>query len=671
MSPYLGRVIPKALRLNQIISRVPNSLRQLSGAHFTRGFFQRPEVRPVRNVNGLINETQQRHLSSSPPLRVPPLEAIAGALPFTCCPGCGAYAQVVDPDQAGYYSKTRKATWKFFKEAERQLEEAKRESEEPKRELEEAEQESGEEESYLTDTTRQLLDTIQFLIHQEAEAKKAPKPAYGALVDEITATVEPVIEKPRAPMPVCDRCHSLIHHNKAVPVISPSIDSIGAYLEESPYKYNRVYHVIDAADFPMSLVDNIYEALSIQEQRSHNRRASTEKYRRGKKLPTISFVITRSDLLGPTKEKVDSKMEYVRSVLRDALGKSSTDFRLGNVHMISAHRGWWNKKVKKEIKEHGGGIWVVGKANVGKSSFIEACFPKGSENLEKVAELVERRKAESDNDLGADGFLPPAPEEHPYPVLPIVSSLSGTTVSPIRIPFGRGRGEMIDLPGLERGQLADYLRDEHKRDILMTSRVKADRYTIRPGQSLLLGGGLVRITSVNPNDILMAACFIPIEAHLTKTEKAVEMQAEQRPYPGESIVKEGISNAIASAGVFDLQWDVTRSHLPTSIAKAVEDKKMKLPSLPYKVMAADILIEGCGWVELTAQIRAKSLEGESSRSLPQVEIFTPNGQHVGVRRPLEAWDFIAEKLASDKRKRAGRGRQSISQKKRAHHGSRV
>jgi hypothetical protein len=26
-----------------------------------------------------------------------------------CCPGCGAFSQVIDPDQPGYYSKSRKS----------------------------------------------------------------------------------------------------------------------------------------------------------------------------------------------------------------------------------------------------------------------------------------------------------------------------------------------------------------------------------------------------------------------------------------------------------------------------------------------------------------------------------------------------------------------------------
>lgn len=485
------------------------------------------------------------------------------------------------------------------------------------------------------------------------------------------------LEKSKAPVQICDRCHDLLHHNKAVPAISPTMESLRAYLDESPHKHNRIYHVVDAADFPMSVVKEIYDTLGIMDPRSKNRRSATYKYKSGKKLPTISFVINRSDLLAATKEQVDSKMEYVRSVLRDTFGLSHEEFRLGNVHMISAQRGWWTKKVKEEIREHGGGIWVIGKANVGKSSFIEACFPKDSRNLEKIAELIELREEESKiathydpSAIDSEGLLPPAPREDLYPILPVVSSLAGTTVSPIRIPFGRGRGEMIDLPGLERGELADHVRDEFKRDLIMTKRKKPERLSIKPGQSLLLGGGLVRITPMNPEDVVMAACFVPLESHLTRTEKAIEMQTEQRPYPKTNIAREGTGQVISSAGVFDLKWDVTRSHLPRSIAKAVEDGHMKMPSLPYKVMSTDILIEGCGWVELTVQVRAKSAkesesEDETSKSFPQVEVFTPHGRHVGSRAPIECWKFIEAKKVADNRAKGPRGRQNIGLEKRA------
>lgn len=432
-------------------------------------------------------------------------------------------------------------------------------------------------------------------------------------------------------------------------------------MNESPYKDNCVYHIVDAADFPMSLIPRIHQALSLQEQRSRNRRAANEKYIGGKKLATLNFIITRSDLLAATKDQVDSKMEYVRSILRESLGKAGKDVRLGNVHMISARRGWWTKQVKEEIYKHGGGIWVVGKANVGKSSFIEACYPKNSRTMENMAEWIHKQREENEVSrhgqadfldlLSPDGLLPPAPREDAFPVLPVISSLPGTTVSPIRIPFGRGKGEVIDLPGMERGQLEDFVRDDHKRDLIMVKRVKPERCTIKPGQSLLLGGGLVRITPVNPEDTVLAACFVPIESHITKTDKAIEMQTEQRPYPGKILMKEGTGSSITSAGKFDLEWDITASNLPDSVAKAVKDKKIPIPPLPYRVMSADILIEGCGWVEVSVQVRAKRDSETESPSYPQIEVFTPEGKHIGSRPPIECWNFIAEKKKADKRKR--------------------
>ncbi|KAJ9350861.1 hypothetical protein DTO280E4_8457 [Paecilomyces variotii] len=515
----------------------------------------------------------------------------------------------------------------------------------------------------------------------KAVENNVPKPAHGALVKEdvVVANASRYAEETSIPSPVCDRCHNLVHHNQGVAAPAPTIYSIRELLDESPHRRNRVYHVIDAADFPMSLIPNIYDALSLQGQRSKNRRAKTTKYVSGKLQTTISFIITRSDLLAATKEQVDSKMNYIRDVLLNALNQDKEDIRFGNVHMISAHRGWWTKSVKDEIREHGGGIWVVGKANVGKSSFIEVCFPKDSKNLEKLADLLERDPQQflnsaQNNELplpDEDSLLPPAPREDLYPTLPVVSSLPGTTVSPIRIPFGHGRGEMIDLPGLERESLQEYVREEYKSDLIMTKRVKPERITIKPGQSLLLGGGLIRITPVDVDDVVMAACFLPIEAHVTRTEKAIEVQAGARAYAGTNIIKEEAKATISSAGIFELKWDVTDSHLPRSAKKLLEDQGIPPPPLPYKVLSADILIEGCGWLELTSQIRARTTPGVS-KGFPRVEIFSPRGKHVGTRSPMEAYEFIAQKKVSDKRKKGTRpARQNISQKKRASHASKL
>ncbi|KAJ5637889.1 hypothetical protein N7490_007768 [Penicillium lividum] len=650
MSPCSRGAISRALRLGSLKwhprpctslpkTTVPSLLRTVPSQISCRSV-----ATQIRFSPRSFSTTQSQRIETT-------AEELAEVLPV-CCPGCGAFTQTVEPEEPGYYGGNRKQTRKLL---------ASRKGT--------AENEStGTKVTDLTEATEATEATEGVVAEGEAvsnslkeqtgaEEPTAPRPTQDItlLENEVPPSIE-TIESTSRNAQVCDRCHDLIHHNKAFSSPKPSILSIREYIDESPYKNNRVYHILDAADFPMSLVPRIHWALYAQEQRSRNRRSSTEKYHHGQKMPTISFIITRSDLLAATKEQVDSKMEYIRSVLRKALGRSGQDVRLGNVHMISAHRGWWTKQVKEEIREHGGGIWVVGKANVGKSSFIEACFPKDSRRLESITEWMEQREKEMATQrrvfpMNPDSVLPPAPREDLYPVLPVVSSLPGTTVSPIRIPFGRGRGEMIDLPGMERSELEDHVRDEHKRDLIMTKRVKPERFTVKPGQSLLLGGGLVRISAVNPEDTVMAAVFLPIESHVTNTAKAIEIQAEQQPYRGKVLMVEGTGSTISSAGKLDLQWDITASNLPTSVAKTVKDKGIPVPYLPYRVMAADILIEGCGWIEVSIQVRNKRDSEDEPPSYPQVEIFSPKGEYIGGRRPIECWNFMAEKLKADKRKR--------------------
>ncbi|KAJ5570571.1 uncharacterized protein N7459_010001 [Penicillium hispanicum] len=639
MSPCSRGAISRTLRLDLLRPSLNLCHRQRTCA------FKLPLGIAPSAVFSLRRQTRNTHRSLSTTRlqsQLATTQDLTDVLPV-CCPGCGAFTQTVEPNEPGFYSKSRKQTRKLLASKKDAIEQENAESEAK--------------DNAITDE-EVLVDSLQQ--QREADQWPAPKPIHehAALPEESISPTLHTLESRTRTAHVCDRCHDLIHHNKAVSAPKPTIFSIQEFLKESPYKNNRVYHIIDAADFPMSLVPRIHAALEVQGQRSRNRRSPTEKYIGGRKLPTLSFIITRSDLLAATKEQVDSKMEYVRSVLRTALGRTGKDARLGNVHMISAHRGWWTKQVKEDIREHGGGIWVVGKANVGKSSFIEACFPKDSRSLENMAELIEQLREENEipNQREASLFdpeslLPPAPREDVFPVLPVVSSLPGTTVSPIRIPFGRGKGEVIDLPGLERSQLEDYVQDQHKRDLIMTKRIKPDRCTLKPGQSLLLGGGLVRITAVNPEHTVLAACFVPIESHVTKTEKAIEMQTEQKAYPGTVLMKEGTGGIMSSAGKFDLKWDITESNLPSTVAKAVKDKGIPIPPLPYRVMSTDILIEGCGWVELSVQVRAKRNSEAESTIYPQIEVFTPKGEHIGSRPPMECWNFIAEKLKADRRKR--------------------
>lgn len=508
-----------------------------------------------------------------------------------------------------------------------------------------------------------MIETIPRVRYLENSHKHQPNQDTGHKMSKDVST------------PICNRCHDLIHHRTGHPVIHPTIQSIQDIIAESPHKYNHIYHILDAADFPLSLIPSLQRSLSLAPQRSLNRRAKTSHYQYGRKAE-MSFIITRSDLLAPKKEQVDRLMPYILQVLRDALGGSAGNVRLGNVRCVSSKRGWWTKQIKEDVWNRGGGGWMVGKVNVGKSHLFENVFPKGRNEDFKFVSLRDAAQQELPNhhspcvngdnkesshpnqdspegiglELLDDGLLPPVPPETPYPVLPLVSPLPGTTASPIRVPFGGGRGELVDLPGLARGDLEQFVTDVHKIDLVMRDRIKPAQFVIKPGQSLLVGG-LLRITPTTPDLVFLAYPFLPLRCHVTSTERAIAIHTQQEDSGVQSIAKPGIGSRMQSAGSFSLRWDVTKQRagpLTTAAAAGLSPK-----TLPFIVFSADILVEGCGWIELVAQVRKSDIETGmepsnffDTKPYPRIEVSSPDGGHVGVRQPMGIWSLYGGTSAS-------------------------
>ncbi|CZT44206.1 uncharacterized protein RSE6_04344 [Rhynchosporium secalis] len=623
----------------------------------------------------------------------PPRRSSIEKLPKQCA-GCGALSQTVDTEGAGFYTLTRKSVRGFTEGV----------------------------------TTPGLSPEDKVV---KAALERAGVEAASLNLGGLDAPVT------IAETPVCDRCHKLKHHETGASIHHPSMQSIQDTIFESPHKYNHVYHVIDAADFPMSLVPGLQKLLNITPQRSLNRRSKTGRFYHGRKTE-VSFIITRSDLLAPVKEQVDSLMPYLREVLRDALGRSAKDVRLGNVRCVSAKQAWWIKELKEDIWKRGGAGWMVGKVNVGKSQLFHDVFPKGrstpnkklgtilparsgpkldekknsalAEPVEASTENIQEEKSENlvawetvNPALGAEtsktddafhkyemstfdsldtsSLLPPAPAEVDYPSMPLVSSLPGTTASPIRLSFGNGKGELIDLPGLSRGDLELHVQPEYRSNLVMRSRIQPEQVSIKPGQSLLLGG-FIRITPTDPDLVILSYAFTPILPHVTSTEKAIGTQEQTRESSVVNMSLPGTGKKTRSAGIFPLKWDVTRSRAgPITDPKVVGINPTKLP---YKIFSTDILVEGCGWVELVAQVRNNSgnrsrvsqgqqygmqdqeghellgshddVEYDVDPDCPAVEVFTPEGKFISARRPMNAWLRVLEKPVKQSK---GRPRRSM------------
>ncbi|RMZ71293.1 hypothetical protein GMOD_00005827 [Pyrenophora seminiperda CCB06] len=559
-------------------------------------------------------------LPETPPQNAPsPSPSPTRSLPRTC-PGCGALTQMYDKKEAGYYNVDRNAIREYL--------------------------------HWTPDRAKEATAEDEIFA-------KALKGASSELLGELGVANEGDqaphdVEAPETP--VCDRCHQLIHHRVGSPIHHPTVESIQQTIAESPHRRNHIYHVVDAADFPLSIVPNLQSSLRIPKLRTQNRRAKHKGWVANDRIAEVSFIITRADLLAPKKEQVDVLMPYVRDVLRDALGRQNANARLGNVRLVSAKRGWWTKEVKEDIWERGGAGWMVGKVNVGKSNLFEAVFPKGRgadyQDVRKVRSAaereamlssvktledlsqVQRQLAEEDAEIerikaksrehvheppaepeeqldeeddfdDPDALLPPPQPYTPYPVLPVASSLPGTTASPIRIPFGRNRGELVDLPGLARTSpgLETFVQPTSHDELVMTNRINSERYTLKPGQSLILGGGLIRITPKTEDLVFLAYPFVPIHPHVTRTEKAIEYQAQtsDRQLQVAPILAPNVGSKMYPAGTFQLKWDVTKK-LAGPVTSAAAGK-MKPENLPFRIWATDILVEGVGWIEVSAQTR--------------------------------------------------------------------
>ncbi|KAI1495525.1 hypothetical protein F5X99DRAFT_403272 [Biscogniauxia marginata] len=567
------------------------------------------------------------------------------------CTGCGAFSQASHPNMPGYYDLERKAVRRYL----------------------------GVEPSFRRSRHEDKIfeDALKHFDHEEL-AKRGVDVQALALSAAPTDDGSQHITKP----PLCDRCHYLMHNHTGESIYHPDIDSIRDTLMESPYKYNHVYHVLDAADFPMSLLPRISQLLELMPLRTKNRRSRTERFYHGQKTE-LSFIITRSDLLAPTKEQVDRLFPYLQSVLRDVLGRSGRNVRLGNMFAVSAKRSWWTKELREEIWKRGGAGWMVGKANVGKSQLFEAVFPKGrmdwapsrhqitvdmharsaNRRDKKVPEIVPGVQENQEVDeldmlegetLSKYSLLPPAPEETQYPAMPLVSDLPGTTASPIRVPFGNGRGELIDLPGLERTGLEQYVPKEHRLSLIMKSRIVPEQITLKPGQSLLIGG-FIRITPREPAPIMLTYAFTPIKPHGTRTDKAIEIQKQDTLVNVENISVPGTGDKIELAGSFELKWDVTKQRTgPLTRRSAIG---LSVDRLPYRVLATDILIEGVGWVEVVAQVRTRHLfeetpggekpEGEEATEEKKTEEKTAEEN---VEKELTAWEKFEAAIEDPKKK---------------------
>ena len=247
--------------------------------------------------------------------------------------------------------------------------------------------------------------------------------------------------------------------------------------------------------------------------------------------------------------------------------------------------------------------------------------------------------------------------------MPIVSHLPGTTVFPVRIPFGHGRGEMIDLPGLARHGLDSLVLADRQFMLTMSNRINAKQFVVKPGQSFVISN-LFRITPAFIDMVLLACPFTSLECHVTTTENAVAILAQESSHGTKGDAKPEVATMIAAAGVHRLEWDVTKHR--TGSLTSRDAGKLTPRDLPFVVFSTDIVVEGLGWIELAVQVRKSHIESskEPQEYVPVVEVFGPAGVRICSRRPLNIWAVGGRKRKPVSRRTSRPRRSKKGEKKR-------
>lgn len=451
---------------------------------------------------------------------------------------------------------------------------------------------------------------------------------FEALIPEDPQCKELEIRRRARHTILCNRCRSLLHYqNTTVQGPDATFAQAAEVIAKSPFKRIHVYHIIDAADFPMSVLPNARKAIL----------AGLNDLKDGKKKDvSLSFVITRADLLMPTEQKVTSLMTYIRRVLSSYLDDADKEKTLKDLRIVSAKNGWTTERLKDEIRGRKGGVVFLGKTNVGKSRLYEAVFPKrGKKDL-----AMKKGFGRGDLEEQADGieddfdFYVQNGKRVRYPEMPLASKVPGTTVGPIVIDFAAGRGQLIDLPGFSRGGLMKYLKQDYVKQTVMVDRVNPERYIVPPGKTFLLGG-LVTVRPLQPTKgrpvTLEVAVFSNVPGHVAKEEKIegfLNPESESESAKRDFLwAKKAAVESFKSAGTFKLTDDITKRRSGPLVEGMGEDK---FKNVSFRIYATDIVVEGFGWLEISAQV------GKDDPH-PEIEVLSPNGESILQRETMKAY----------------------------------
>lgn len=258
---------------------------------------------------------------------------------------------------------------------------------------------------------------------------------------------------------LCMRCFRIRHYHEVLPM-DPNESDYLQILSQIAQSKSFVVQVVDLFDFAGSLIPGI-----------HRHIGNNPLYVLANKIDLFPKSVKRSKL----KKWVERSMQ------------DNGIFPVG-VQLCSAEKGWFIDEALAEIEvlSKGHDVYVIGTANVGKSTLIN-------------------RLLQLENSITTSRF-------------------PGTTLDMIRIPFSDGRF-IIDTPGvLRKDRLSEWLTPKELKIVLPRQECKPKIYQLHDQQTLFFGG-LSRIDYVQGKKQPFV-CYVSnqLRVHRTKLRNAEEIQ---------------------------------------------------------------------------------------------------------------------------------------------------
>ncbi|KAJ2616953.1 nitric oxide associated protein 1 [Coemansia sp. RSA 1365] len=369
---------------------------------------------------------------------------------------------------------------------------------------------------------------------------------------------------------ICQRCHSLKNYNRIDHPWKEDIASDPRLLKFLQYKSNILVVVVcDIFDIPGSLIPHLGDFIS-------NRH------------PVI-LVANKADLLPKDYHEERLMMWFKRF-------SKSLDINIKSIHLISALKNLGTRKLAADITERrraGQDVYMVGRANVGKSELINA--------LLRISMGGSAHKVLASHIPGTTMGL------YGIPMRRFVKSLVPIDGAPAQ----DRQASLYDTPGIfSNKSIISYLNNLELKMTVCQKRVKPLSFILGLGRSVMLGG-LGRLDLVEGPTRVFVTIFSNIRPHFTRIERADELTKSM----------EAGKDTILKPPVGDVDRLKQFPHQKLAMEHEFEGLHKHHATL-------DVVFAGVGWIAITGLFeRAK------------IKIYSPFGTGVGVRPPMMPFEY--------------------------------